>query len=217
MDASGGSQIEVDGRNYNDDPHWSPSGRKIVYAHRLRDSQFPENDWEIATANANGSRKRYLTDNLHQDFSPAWSPDGTKIAFVSDRDGDYDIYVMNADGTGPRTQLTDDPADDDSPEWSPGSKRIAFTSARVEGSSGDVYRMRADGSHQTRLTKNPAGDADPTWSPDGTKIAFTSFRNPDLGDKPRISIYVMDAARESETNVPQWLAKGYDPDWQPLP
>ena len=94
--------------------------------------------------------------------SPAWSPDGSRIAFMSDRDGNFEIYVMNADGSGP-TRLTKNPESDAYPVWSADGSRIAFQSER-DGNY-EVYVMNADGSRQTNLTDNPAGDGNPTWSP----------------------------------------------------
>ena len=77
------------------------------------------------------------------------STDGTKIAFVSNRDGNYEIYVMNSDGTG-QTRLTHDPGEDTWPVWSPDGRRIAFASDR-DGNY-EIYVMNADGTNQTRLT-----------------------------------------------------------------
>jgi Tol biopolymer transport system component len=71
---------------------------------------------------ADGSNPVNLTDNPADDYFPAWSPDGTRIAFVSYRDGNPEIYVMNADGSNP-ARLTDNPASDYSPSWSPGSQQ----------------------------------------------------------------------------------------------
>ena len=85
-----------------------------------------------------------------------------KIAFASNREGNEDIYVMNADGSG-LTRLTDNPADDSEPAWSPDGSRIAFSSDRDD--PGDIYVMNADGTGQTRLTDNPADDHAPAWSP----------------------------------------------------
>ncbi len=96
-----------------------------------------------------------------------------KIAFTSDRDGNTEIYVMNADGTGV-TRLTNNALADDEPAWSPDGTRIAFRSQR-DGNT-EIYAMNADGTGQTNLTNNAAEDWSPAWSPDGTKIVFSSNR-----------------------------------------
>ena len=82
--------------------------------------------------------------------APAWSPDGRKIAFTSERDGNSEVYVMNANGSGQRN-LTRDPAYDADPTWSPDGRKIAFVSNR-DGSY-QVYDMNADGSGQRGLTQ----------------------------------------------------------------
>ena len=96
------------------------------------------------------------------------------IAFCSDRDGDFEIYLINVDGSNFR-QLTDNTANDWAPAWSPDATQIAFESDR----DGDyeIYVMDADGSEPQRLTHNPAGELGPAWSPDGDRIAFSSDRN----------------------------------------
>jgi Tol biopolymer transport system component len=102
--------------------------------------------------------------------APAWSPNGRTIVFVSWRDGNGEVYAMNADGSEPRN-LTQHPARDVRPTWSRDGRRIAFVSRR-DGNP-EVYVMNADGSGKRNLTRNRAGDDDyPTWSPDGRKIAF---------------------------------------------
>jgi Tol biopolymer transport system component len=88
--------------------------------------------------------------------------DGTKIAFQSDRDGNFEIYVMDADGSDP-VNLTNNPAYDAQPAWSPDGTRIAFHSYR-DGNY-EIYVMGADGSNPVRLTDNPEGDGYPAWSP----------------------------------------------------
>jgi TolB protein len=93
-----------------------------------------------------------------------------KIAFVSTRTGNYDVYTMNADGSG-RTALTNDTAIDLFPTWSPDGKKIAFESTRGGGSGGDIWTMNADGSGMTRVTAI-GGVGKPTWSPDGSQLAF---------------------------------------------
>jgi hypothetical protein len=96
-----------------------------------------------------------------------------RIAFASNRDGNWEIYVMNADGSG-QINLTNNPADDGVPSWSPDGRRIAFVSNR-DGNL-EIYVMNADGSSGqiNRLTNNPADDVVPSWSPDGRRIAFDS-------------------------------------------
>jgi hypothetical protein len=101
-------------------------------------------------------------------------PFNGKIAFVSNRDGNSEIYSMNANGSA-QTRLTNDPANDSHPAWSPDGARIAFTTDR-DGNN-EIYVMNADGSSPTRITFTPASDSQPTWSPDGQRIAFQSTRD----------------------------------------
>ena len=104
---------------------------------------------------------------------PAQGP-GSKIAFVSTRDGNPEIYVMNADGSA-ETRLTNNEDSDGAPTWSPDGTRIAFASSR-DGNR-DIYIMNADGSGEVRLTTHEANDGGPSWSPDGSMIAFDSSRS----------------------------------------
>ena len=132
---------------------------------------------------------RRLTNDRASDRSPAWSPDRTRIAFHSYRDGDWDIFLMNADGSNQR-RLTDNRASDTFPAWSPDGTQIAFHSHRT--GNWDIFLMNADGSNQRRLTDNRASDRSPIWSPDGTQIAFVSGRT---GND---DIFLMDADGEDE-------------------
>src|SRR5437773_1701358 len=122
------------------------------------------------TVQLSGAAATRLTTDPTADYSPPWSPDGARIAFVATRDGDPEIYVMNADGSNP-TRLTTDPAYDLEPAWSPDGTKIAFQSSR--GGSTDIYGMNADGSGLRRVTTGPF-DQQPAWSPDGAKIVFTA-------------------------------------------
>ncbi|MCH8274254.1 MAG: PD40 domain-containing protein [Armatimonadetes bacterium] len=94
------------------------------------------------------------------DSSPAFSPDGPKIAFASTRDANWEIYIMNADGSG-QTNLTNNVAYDDVPAFSPDGSMIAFTSYR-DGNR-EIYIMNANGSGQTNLTSNAAEDDKPSF------------------------------------------------------
>jgi TolB protein len=108
------------------------------------------------------------------DRDAAWSADGRKLAFMSERDGNAEIYVMNADGSG-QTRLTNDPGFDADPTFSPDG-RIAFNSTR-DGGNPELYVMDGDGRNQTRLTFDPATDRQADWAPDGQYIAFESNRS----------------------------------------
>jgi len=110
-------------------------------------------------------------------------PTVARILFVSERDGNADIWVLDEEGQ--EAQLTTDPADDLAPAWSPEGTRVAFESMR-DGDS-EIYVMNADGSDQANLTDNSVPDHSPAWSPDGKRIAFESLR-----DGAR-DIYVMNA------------------------
>lgn len=128
---------------------------------------------DIYVMSADGSGLRRLTHGrraLQQDVDPAWSPDGTKLAFVRDtttpstdlRDPDvYDVYVVDADGTNERLLVSNG----QTPSWSPDGRRIAF-------SRNGIMVVAADGRGLHRLTHK---GGDPDWSPDGTKIAYMGF------------------------------------------
>ena len=168
---------------------------------------------EIYTIDTDGTNLVRLTNNPARDTQPAWSPDGRKIAFASDRRNGFslEIYVMNADGGG-LVQLTSDhpPAvNDESPSWSPDGTRIAFASNR--GDSYDIYVMDADGENPIQLTRGRAKEVNPCWSPDGMKIAFTSS-----GNVLKSEIYVMDADGANPVNLTQNPdALNKDPSWSP--
>lgn len=132
---------------------WHPDGSMIAFASSVSGE-------DIFVVDTTGSLTN-LTDGPGVDRDPAWSPDGSRIAFSSDRAGDFEIYVMNADGTGV-TRLTDHPGSDLSPSWSPDGHRLAFESDR----NGDfeIYVVNSDGSGLVNLTQHPASDRDPRWS-----------------------------------------------------
>jgi Tol biopolymer transport system component len=135
--------------------------------------------------------------------SPAWSPDGSRIAFASDtaRTGQLVIAVMNADGSG-YTSLHQAGAD---PAWSPDGSRIAFSSDRGGGS--EIFVMYADGSGLTRLTTG--GATQPAWSPNGASIVFTSGRD---GDN---EIFVMNADGSGLTQLTDNTVDDRQPAWSP--
>jgi len=101
-----------------------------------------------------------------------------RIAFVSDRDGNQEIYIMDADGSG-QVNLTQNPAPDEDPWWSPDGSRIGFKSMR--GGQSDLWTMSADGNDVKRVTNDGAVDGQLRWSPDGKSIAYYSFAQQDQG------------------------------------
>lgn len=150
------------------DPMVSPDGKTVLYdADRT-------SDWDIYTQPARGGGAPVdLTPKTEsQDYEGAWSPDGSRIAFVSDRASkNTQLFVMNADGTGVR-QLTHDALSHELPGWSPDGKTILFdTSAKNQG---DIYAIGDDGSGQVRLTSSKRDEWGARWSPDGRWIAFTT-------------------------------------------
>ncbi|MBI1924418.1 PD40 domain-containing protein [Candidatus Poribacteria bacterium] len=130
----------------------------------------------------------------------------TKIAFPSDRDGNFEIYVMNPDGTNP-TRLTNNATDDRHPAWSPDGTKIAFESNR--NGNFEIYVMDADGTNPVNITNHPALDINPSWSPDGTAIAFSSNRDGNL------EIYVMNADGTNPIRLTTDPAVDQWPSWSP--
>jgi Tol biopolymer transport system component len=137
-------------------------------------------------------------------ISAAPSPAGQvpRIAFVSDRDGNSDIYVMNPDSSG-LTRLTENPAEDAYPTWSPDRRQIAFVSDR-DGNP-EIYLMNADGSNQARITHSPASEWVLTWSGDGKRIGFSAD----------YEIYAINLDGSGLTNLTNNTAADYHPTWSP--
>jgi Tol biopolymer transport system component len=116
---------------------------------------------EIYVMNTDGSNQQRLTYNNDEDWTPAWSPDSTHIAFTSNRNGQtYDICVMNADGSN-QQQLTANSANNYVPSWSPDGSQLIFSSDR-DGDD-EIYVMNADGTNQQQLTDNDSDDLLPVW------------------------------------------------------
>ena len=143
---------------------------------------------------------------VSSDRSPAWSPDGSKIAFASNSSGNYDIFVMSADGTN-RTQLTTSTSSDEHPTWSPDGTKIAFASMR--SGNYDIWVMSADGSDQKSLTTGSEDEISPAWNADCTKIAFASMRSGNY------DIWVMSADGIEKTNLTTDKDADLDPAWSP--
>ena len=180
-------------------PHWVPDGRSLVFI-----SEVGERMGDIYRMNLDGSGRRRLTDHAAIDGAPAVSPDGTRIAFESERDGNSEIYVMDVDGRNVR-RLTSHPARDSSPAWSPDGQRLAFTSDRENRASADVWIMNADGTGLERITDDLANWA-PQFSPDGRQLAVQVNRDV-------VVIDLETRARRRLTSAPE--RDGMNPTWSP--
>jgi TolB protein len=168
------------------EPAWSPDGRRVAFVRYDVGAALESDEGqdleaaEIFIVDADGRNERRLTHAPGEDTAPAWSPDGRRIAFVSERAG-TDIYVMNADGRSQR-RLTHSRGNAAAfaPAWSPTGREIVFSASAPEDSGNtEIFVMRADGSNRRRLTRTKRaehflGDSDPAWARHG--IVFTSER-----------------------------------------
>jgi Tol biopolymer transport system component len=211
-------------------PSWSPDQTKIIFSYNRCSSQTEPPAPACGYSSINLHYLDGPRDNTHYCFcnppqpgdntQPAWSPDGSKVAFTSNvdnpsPDGGYcydacptEIYVADPAGTF-HTRLTNNAVKDQDPEWSPDSSKIAFTSYR-DGNA-EVYVMNADGSSQTNLTNNAAYDGGPEWSPDGTKIAFTTNRD------GTYEVYKMNPDGSGPVNLSNTPSSDDGvSDWQPI-
>ncbi len=193
---------------------WSPDGKKLAFSSACGSIEglCPI---DIYTVNADGTGLTNLTINPHgaQDVGPAWSPDGSRIAFSGVRDNEWTgIYVMNPDGSN-RVRLTSTQANDHSSAWSPDGTKIAFErNSDAFGVVSDVYVMNADGSNQTPVTTGGKVDTfEIAWSPDGTKILFVSGRL-----RSNAEVYVINSDGTNQRNISNNPGDDYLGSWQPL-
>lgn len=181
-----------------------------------------ERNADIYLMKPDGSELRPIVAGPAWDGMPALSPDGTRLAFASDRDGDAEIYVMNLEDAT-LTQLTRNEANDLMPAWSPRGNRIAFVSDRVyEVPGGDgsmevqagleLYIMNADGTGVQRLTGNPEDvSLYPSWSPDGSAIVYLN-----LAEEGRLYLVNVSPGLGEPVNLtPEALWIPWSPRWSP--
>ena len=155
---------------------------------------------------------RQLTDtDPGRQWSPEWSPDGRRIVYASNQTGNWEIWMMNADGSN-QHQLTDNPARDEYEAWSPDGTTIAFGSDRdgVRNREAGIYLMNTDGSNVRRVTRLKSMDAVPAFSPDGTKLAWVDSVCDNGGCGPS-HVYVGNLDGTGVTR----LTHGDNNDWNP--
>jgi Tol biopolymer transport system component len=236
MDANGENRRRVlnPGDDPVEDPVFSPDGSRIAF---IRDVGDTVDSPELHVINLDGSNERVLTQKrpvagtTESDANPAWSPDGSRIAFERSTLARTGIWTIGADGQV-ETQLTSQWANpgqarDSGPDWSPNGSRIAFR-AQAQGENGDIHVMDADGRNRTRLTSDPLDEGDPAFSPDGSRIAFTRAEPPpppEPDDPPGETwsdssgdVWVMAASGAGQHNLTNTL-EGIElgPAWQPRP
>jgi Tol biopolymer transport system component len=192
-------------------PSQTPSSKNkegliTFYSHR-------DGNIEIYTMIADGSDQRRLTFNEYDDYSPAWSPDGSQIAFISDRDDPnpgncshtcfYQLYSINADGSGEH-KLIETEFSTLHPDWHSDGMKISFDSE--SNLQGNIYVVNTDGSNLQLLIEDGFW-AD--WSPDGSQIVFASKRD------GNVELYLADADGSNQRRLTQNRRLDYFPDWSP--
>jgi uncharacterized protein (TIGR03437 family) len=202
MNADGTNRLRITNEaGILSDARWSPDGAFIAYtANRTGRSSI------IVMDAVDFDPKVNLTLDLDSAGDPQWSPDGLRTAFTSGApppNGNREIYVMNADGSG-KINLTNNAADDEAPLWSPDGSRILFLSNR-DGDD-DIYVMNADGSGVKNLTNNSAAEGFAQWSPDGSRIVFSSNR-----DSAELELYLMNADGSNATRLTNTDGNDFNP------
>ena len=147
-------------------PAWSPDGQRIALT-----MDDLNGDRQVYTLDLASGEALQVTHGPSPAYFPRWSPDGGSLAFSTNAAGNFDIYVIGAQGEG-LTQLTNDPANEGIVSWSPDSQFLVFDSDR--GGSYGLYMMRADGGEALPLNTGAGEAFSPAWSPDGRYIAFGS-------------------------------------------
>jgi len=203
---SGAQQVTHDNGTNNDYPTWSPDSQQIAFV----SNESGKSD--IWTVNVGGGTAHQLTTSPNADAqSPAWSPDGRQIAYSTNSThpiGNYEIYLMNADGTHAQRLTTSD-GDSDSPAWSPDGQQIAYVSTQNGGSS--ILTIVVTGGQPSQVYEIPDGFIGTlSWSPDGKSLAFMVTDNKKAHSVRTVAISGAKTMQLTDANVqagwPSWGA-----------
>ena len=230
----------TDGVENDSEPTWSPDGRRVAFARGFDatgNGVYVQTcaEWSdiiVVDVDVEPHTEVNLTNGA-RGTDPAWSPDGKRMAFASDRTGNFEIYTMSSEDGGDVRQLTENDRADADPSWSPDGSQIAYTtSLRMAGGtqcgnmpiSGTptgggggtfaggggpyIYKMDADGKSQTPLTIE-GGAAQPSWSPDGSQIVFNGGHK----DSVDVQLYSIPSAPGSV----RWTQLTFDPSEKSSP
>jgi Tol biopolymer transport system component len=202
------------GRESETGPKWSPDGNTIAFMKTTSlEPDGDEAETDVYTIRSDGTQLTQLTATGQE--APggglSWSPDGTRIAFTSERGTSSQVFAMGSDGGG-QTGITS-AGSSFGPQWSPDGNRIAFLNQLA--ASPEVWTINPDGSNPTQLTNEP-GDhkADVRWSPDGRKIAYTFAYTPS-GAQLGSDIWTMNADGSGKLNVTSSRSDNTSPVWSP--
>ncbi len=207
---------------YDYAPAWSPNGSLLAFTCYgpswevilptigmppvSGDIPYDDRDAEICIVRSNGERIR-LTNNRVPDYDPIWSPDGSKIAFVSRRGLGSDIYIMNSDGTD-QTRLTRTGSASDV-AWSPMGSQICYRSGNY------LWLVDVDTGSEQRLTNNVEMEGYPVWSPNGRAVAFLALEKNDSDwgmSQAEVRLFALDTGEQKTLGM---ASPGWTFAWSP--
>ena len=172
QDLTGGRTVIPTPTSYVSSPALSPDGAEIVFSARSRGRV----DSDVFVSELDGSGRRQLTHHSSIDTSPSWSPTGQQIAFVSDRSGTPQLWMMDIDGSNIR-RLMDRGGHCDSPSWSPDGSYVLYSWQAPRRYKHDIFVLEVVTGNVLQLTSGRGSNENPHWSPDGRHIAFQSDRS----------------------------------------
>jgi TolB protein len=199
--ANGTGQVTRVSAGEDTQPAWSPDSTRLAFV----------NGGDVHVIGVPfGGPDTNITNTAVQEDAPAWSPDGTKIAYQRLNGFNWDLWVMNADGSG-QTPLQTTSLNEERPNWSPDGTKLVFD-AQAGGSSvnpSDLYSINPDGTGLTNLTNSTALEFEAAWSPDGAQVVYQGYQE---------YIWAMNADGSNQHQVTSDATRyDYQPDWQPLP